>query len=139
MLPGDPAQMARRLIRVDDLPTAGTALDDLIRFYVRHLPGSDHGPLIARANARRWGLMSAPAWRATIRLAYLWDEAKARNGGRRIYATRPAVQRARDGVLIGRDGRPAADRVPVLGPDDLRRPADDLRRPATTDRRGGAR
>ena len=50
----------RRLIRVDDLPTAATRLDDPIRFYVRHLPGSDRGPMLDRASARRWGVVSAP-------------------------------------------------------------------------------
>ena len=165
VLPGDPAKLARRLIRVDDLPTAGTALDDVIRFHVRHLPGgSDHGPMFDRAPARRRGLVSAPAWRSTIRLAYVWDAAKARNGGARIYASRPRFDRGPDGVLLGVDGRPlrdrrgalvsnwrdpravplgadghpagpnnppafernpAADRVPLLGPDDLRRLAFD--------------
>ena len=112
VLPGDPAKLARRLIRVDDVPTAGTALDDVIRFHVRHLPGSDHGPMFQRPAARRWGLASAPAWRSTIRLAYLWDEAKARNGGRRIYATRPVVARvgAPGSPLLGPDGKPLRDR-----------------------------
>ena len=154
----------RRLIRVDDLPTAATALDEPVRFHVRHLPGSDRGPMITRATARRWGVVSAPAWRATIRLAYLWDEAKARNHGARVYATRPAVARGADGVILGANGKPlrdrrhavvkdwsdpravilgangkpagdgnppaqvrnpAADRVTVLGPDDLIRLAFD--------------
>ena len=108
--------------------------------------------------------MSAPAWRSTIRLAYVWDAAKARNGGARIYASRPRFDRGPDGVLLGADRRPlrdrrgalvsnwrdpravplganghpvgpnnppafernpAADRVPLLGPDDLRRLAFD--------------
>lgn len=148
----------RRLIRVDDLPGAGTPLDWQVRFHVRHLPGSDHGPAIDRARMRRWGLESAPAWRSAIRLAYLWDAAKGRNNGARVYATRPVVARGDGGVLLGADGQPlrdrrgaivadwsdrravvlgadgkpagatnppawernpAADRVPVLGPDDL--------------------
>ena len=154
----------RRLIRVDDLPTAATRLDDPIRFYVRHLPGSDRGPMLDRASARRWGVVSAPTWRSTIRLAYLWDEAKRRNNGARVYATRPVVARGADGVILGANGKPlrnprravvtdwsdrravmlgvngkpagdgnppafernpAADRVPLLGPDDLIRLAFD--------------
>ena len=154
----------RRLIRVDDLPTAATALDDPILFHVRHLPGSDRGPMFERARARRWGVVSAPTWRATIRLAYLWDAAKQRNNGSRVYATRPVVARGLGGVVLGVDNRPlrdrrgavvknwaddravplgvngkpagdgnqpayernpAADRVPVLGPDDLIRLAFD--------------
>jgi len=143
--------MLRRLIRVDDLPTAETRLDDPIRFHVRHLDGSDRGPMFDRVTARRWGLVSAPAWRAVIRLAYLWDEAKGRNHGARVYATRPVVDRGAGGVILGVDGRgavvtdwsdrravvlgadgkptgagnPAADRVPMLGPDDLIRLAFD--------------
>ena len=101
----------RRLIRVDDLPTAATALDDPLRFHVRHLPGSDRGPMLNRAPARRWGVASAPAWRSTIRLAYLWDEAKARNNGARVYATRPVVARVAGGPgLLGTDGKPLRDR-----------------------------
>jgi len=147
----------RRLIRIDDLPTAATRLDDMISFRVRHLPESDHGPMIERASTRRWRLVSAPAWRGTIRLAYLWDAAKARNNGARVYATRPVVARGPGGVILGANGKPlrdrrgavvmdwsdrravilgangkpagvdnppayernpAADRVPMLGPDD---------------------
>lgn len=166
-----------RLIRVDDLPTAATRLDDLIRFHVRHLPKSDHGPMIDRVTTRRWRLVSAPAWRGTIRLAYLWDEAKARNRGARICATRPMVARVPGGtallgpdgetlrdrrgavvtdwsdrraVMLGADGKPvgdgnppafernpAADRVPMLGPDDLIRLTfdGDLDLPASTRRK----
>ena len=112
VLPGDPAKLARRLIRVDDLPTPATPLDTPIRFHVRHLPGSDRGPMFERAAARRWGVVSAPAWRASIRLAYLWDEAKRRNHGARVYATRPVVARAAGpgSPLIGTDGKPLRDR-----------------------------
>lgn len=166
----------RRLIRVDDLPTADTALDDPIRFHVRHLPGSDRGPMIDRALTRRWGVVSAAAWRSSIRLAYLWDEAKRRNHSSRVYATRPKVARGPDGVILGADGKPlrgrhgavvadwsdsravvlgvngkpagegnppayernpAADRVPVLGPDDQIRLAfdDNLNLPASARRK----
>ena len=151
-------------IRIDDLPTAETALDDPIRFHVRHLPGSDRGPMIDRALTRRWGVVSAAAWRSSIRLAYLWDEAKRRNHGARVYATRPVVARGPGGVILGADGKPlrgrrgavvtdwsdsravilgangkpasvgnspafernpAANRVPLLGPDDQTRLAFD--------------
>ena len=104
----------RRLIRVDDLPTTATALDDPIRFHVRHLPGSDRGPMLVRATARRWGVVSAPAWRGTIRLAYLWDEAKGRNRGARVYATRPTVARGPDAVVLGADGKLLRDRRGAL-------------------------
>ena len=64
-----------RLVGVQALPTTITRLDDAIVFRVEHLPGSEHGPLIDRDLVRRWGAVSAPAWRGTIRLAYLWDKA----------------------------------------------------------------
>ena len=103
--------MDRRLIRVDDLPNASTALDAPVRFHVRHLPGSDRGPAIDRLSVRRWGLQSAAAYRSTIRLAYLWDEAKGRNNGHRIYATRPVVARVAGpgSPLIGADGKALRD------------------------------
>lgn len=104
----------RRLIAVHDLPTVATVLDDPIRFHVRHLPDSDRGPIIERSSTRRWGVVSAPAWRSTIRLAYLWDEAKLRNNGARIYATRPVVARGAGGVILGTDGKPLRDRRGAL-------------------------
>ena len=67
-----------RLVGVDALPTESTRLDDDLTFRICHLPGSDRGPMIDRERLRRYGLMSAPAWRAYLRLAYLWDAAKAR-------------------------------------------------------------
>ena len=147
-----------RLVAVQALPTAATRPDDPAVFRVEHLPGSHHGPRIDRDALRRWGLVSAPAWRAYLRLAYLWDKAKGANNGARIYATRPIVARGPGGVILGENGHPlrdyrgavvtdwsdrravilgadgkpagadnpaayernpAADRVPVLGPDDL--------------------
>ena len=111
-----------RLVGVTALPTAATRPDDPAVFRVEHLPGSERGPMIDREALRRFGTVSAPAWRAYLRLAYLWDRAKAQNGGRRIYATRPKVERARDGVLIGRDGRPVTrkDGRPVRDWSDAR-------------------
>ena len=62
-----------------------------------------------RADADAAGIVSAPAWRSTIRLAYLWDEAKLRNHGARVYATRPVVARGAGGVILGDDGKPLRD------------------------------
>ena len=93
-----------RLGGVTALPTASTRPDDPAVFRVEHLPGSERGPMIDR------------------------DGRPVRN-----WADPWAV------LLYGPDGEPlternpAADRVPVLGPDDLVRLAfdDDL----DTDRR----
>ena len=95
-----------RLVAVDRLPARDASLDDLVPFSVKHLPESDHGPLVNRQNLRQFGVQSAPAWRSLLRLAYVWDEAKARNGGHRIFATRPAVKRGLDGVLLDAQGKP---------------------------------
>ena len=151
-------RMLWRLVAVQALPTENSRMEDVIVFRVEHLPGSEHGPLLDRDRLRRFGTVSAPAWRAYLRLAYLWDAVKGKNNGARIYATRPVVARDRRGVLVGANGKPlrdqrgavvkdwsdpravilgangkpvsasnppayernpAADRVPMLGPDDL--------------------
>jgi len=168
-------RMLWRLVAVQTLPTGTSRMEDLIIFRVEHLPGSEHGPMIDRDRLRKFGTMSAPAWRAYLRLAYLWDVAKRRNNGARIYATRPVVARGPGGALLDSDGKalrdlrgtpmtdwsdpravivgangkpasdsnppayernPAADRVPVLGPDDLIRLAfdDNLDLPTATRR-----
>ena len=132
------------LVLVLALPNNRTALHDDVVLRVEHLPGSERGPLINRQQLRHLGLVSAPAWRSYLRLAYLWDEANKRNNGRRIYATRPEVERGNAGQILGPDGRalrrkdgraiadwrhgtrtgaternPRADLVPELGPDEL--------------------
>ena len=95
-----------RLVAVDRLPALDASLDDVVAFNVKHLPDSDRGPLVHRPNLRQLGLESAPGWRSLLRLAYIWDEIKTRNGGRRIYATRPVVKRGADGVLLDAQGKP---------------------------------
>ena len=125
----------RRRIRVDDLPTAATGLDEVVRFNVRQLPGCDRGPMFERAPARRWGVVSAPAWRTTIRLAYLWDEVKRRNQPRipsrswRRSSTHPCVVAARfrmsrsmRSCLFSRRSRRSSTSSSVLSP-SLRCPA----------------
>ena len=99
-----------RMVGVLALPTAATRPDDPATFRVEHLPGSGHGPMIDRDALRRWGLASAPAWRSFLRLAYVWDKAKATNNGARIYATRPVVARGPGGVILGADDKPLRDR-----------------------------
>ena len=53
---------------------------------------------------REYGAQSAPKFRAWGCLAYLWDAAKVKNGGRRIYATIPEVLRNSDGYLMDAKG-----------------------------------
>ena len=70
-------RMLWRLVAVQALPTENSRMEDVIVFRVEHLPGSEHGPMIDRDRLRRFGTVSAPAWRAYLRLAYLWDAVKA--------------------------------------------------------------
>ena len=92
------------------LPTAQAQLDDELELLVRYLPGSERGPLVDREALRLQGLTSAPRWRLYLRLAYLWDEAKARNGGHRIYAARPVVNRDREGFVLDQTGKRILER-----------------------------
>ena len=92
----------------------------------------------------RAGVVSDPAFDLELGLAYLWDDAKARNGGFRIYAHRPEVLRDDNGFITQADGQrimhrgqpvkdwqhPQADRVVVLSRDDRRRLAYGSKRPA---------
>ena len=133
------------LVVARTLPTWEIKLTDPIVLHVFSLPGSDRGPLIDRFQLRYWGLQSASAYRAYLRLAYLWDDVKGKRGSRRVYATRPKVLRDEQGHLIDAKGEqilekgrpvtdwshpraihtgeiernPAADAVPQLGSDDL--------------------
>ena len=96
------------------LPNDKTRLDDPIPFNVNLPFESDRGALIDRTALRLFGVRSAPAYRAWLRLAYLWDSAKTKNGGYRIYATRPRVMRNERGYLTDKQGRV------IAGPDPAR-------------------
>lgn len=115
-------------------------MDDEVIIEIRLPEGSDRGPAIDKQALIEAGTISDPAFDLQLGLAYLWDNAKRRNGGFRIYATRPEVLRnaqghctymaeqvilvngkpttrwdAPDAVRTGRYERnPQADRVQVL-------------------------
>ena len=110
------------LVDIDRLPTETSRLDDGFYVTVRNLPDSDRGPLLNREILRRYGAKSILKWRSYLRLAYLWDRVKAANGGHRIYATRPAVERNEDGVLLSHRHEPVInkDDRPVRRWDDTR-------------------
>ena len=125
------------LVRPVTLPTGDTRLDDVLLVDVTALPGSDHGPLVDTVRLWRLGVQSAVAWRAWIRLAYLWDDAKRRNGGFRIYASRPEVRRGQDGVILDARGQPvlAKGGLPVKNWADARAvPTGGLERHSQADR-----
>ena len=121
------------------------SLDSEIEFDVYHPPGSAHGPLIDRIALRQTGVHSAPAYRAYLGLAYLWDKYLT-GGGHRSGPTRPIVKRneqgyildGNGGMILERAGRPATnwnhprairtggdernpamDRLPMLSRNDL--------------------
>ena len=97
---------AWNIISVDSLPTLAIRPNDALTFTVRMPTGmnTSNGALIAIEPMRIYGARAAPKFRAWVRLAYLWDAAKIRNGGKRIYATVPEVLRNSDGYLVDATG-----------------------------------
>ena len=94
------------IISVDSLPTMDIKPDDRLTFTIRMPDGlnTGNGALIGIEPLREYGAQSAPKFRAWVRLAYLWDAAKVKNGGKRIYATIPEVLRNSDGYLMDAKG-----------------------------------
>lgn len=143
-----------RPMRVWRNPTRSLDSETIIE--IRLPDGSDHGPLVDKGALVDAGTVSDPAFDLQLGLAYLWDEAKARNGGYRIHATRPEVLRDGNGyitdaagkvilergqpvrrwnhplaVRTGRQERhPQADKVRVLTREERRRLAYGRKRPA---------
>jgi len=123
------------------------SLDSEVIIQIELPSGSDRGPQVDKGVLAVAGVVSDPAFDLELGLAYLWDEAKRRNGGYRIYATRPEVIRNKQGHILDpadqviveggkpatrwdhpravRTGRmernPAADRVRVLDREARRR------------------
>lgn len=80
-------------------------LDGRVYLEIRFPADSAHGPLIDKPALIGAGTISDPAFDLEMGLAYLWDEAKRRGGGRRVYATRPAVRRNAQNHLIDASGQ----------------------------------
>ena len=123
------------------------SLDSEVIIQIELPSGSNRGPQVDKGLLAAAGVVSDPAFDLELGLAYLWDEAKRRNGGYRVYATRPEVVRNRQGCIMDaagqvivkrgkpvtrwdhpravRTGRmernPAADRVRVLDREARRR------------------
>ena len=81
-----------------------TNLDSRAQIEIALPEKSHHGPLISRPALIAAGATSDPAFDGCLTLATLWDQAKAANGGYRIYATRPKVLRDPQGYLTHADG-----------------------------------
>ena len=93
------------IVQVLGMPEDLTKLDDVLPLIIRYPDGvQGNGPMIDVYRMRLYGLVSASKWRAWIRLHYLWDAAKQRNGGYAIYATIPKVKRNEQGYLLDAKG-----------------------------------
>ena len=111
--------------------------DAPIRLRLEYPPGSERGASFVRQRLITAGRESDPAYDLILALAYVWDRAKAANGGYRIYATQPDVRRDARGHLVDGDGRAvkAAKHAPVerdgrrIWPDG-NAPVSDWRHPA---------
>ena len=129
------------IVQVFAIPAANIKLDDPLPLLVRlpdGMPGE--GPMINVVILRLLGVQSAAQFRAWIKLAYIWDDAKRKNGGHRIFATRPKALRNNRGRVTDYKGNvipngnwnhkragwtgalednPAAERLPVFDDDGL--------------------
>lgn len=93
------------------------SLDSEYRIQIELPESCDRGPRIHRPSLRAAGVISDPAYDLWLSLAYVWDLAKASNGGYRIHATRPKARRDAQGCLLDmhglrvlrRDGSPVRD------------------------------
>ena len=93
-----------RPVMVRRLPNFGDLKSEIL-FEIALPDEAGHGPLIRRDALIAAGVVSDPAFDGTLALATLWDRAKAKNGGFRIYATRPKALRDSLGRLMLADGR----------------------------------
>ena len=93
------------IISVDALPNMETKSNDPLPFTIKLPEGMEvaNGAMVGLHPLRLYGANSAPKFRAWIRLAYIWDKAKIKNGGYRIYATRAQVKRSAEGYLLNQN------------------------------------
>ena len=143
-VPWDSGRSLWRTVSLTSVPRDMRALDTPIVFDVSLPPGSGQGPLIHRPTLRRYGVESAPAYRAYLSLCWYWDRYGTVNGSM-IGATRPEVRRNEAGYVLDargnvvtehgeptrrathlkavhtgkREPNPAVTQYPVLSADDL--------------------
>ena len=143
-VPWDGGRSLWRTVSLTSVPRDMRALDTPIVFDVSLPPGSGQGPLIHRPTLRRYGVESAPAYRAYLSLCWYWDRYGTVNGSM-IGATRPEVRRDEVGYVLDargsvvtehgqptrrathlkavhtgkRESNPAVTQYPVLSSDDL--------------------
>ena len=143
-IPWDEGRSLWRTVSLTSVPRDMRALDTPIVFDVSLPPGSGQGPLIHRPTLRRYGVESAPAYRAYLSLCWYWDRYGTVNGSM-VGATRPEVRRDAAGYVLDargnvvtehgqptrrathlkavhtgrRESNPAVMQYPVLSSDDL--------------------
>lgn len=61
----------RRVVSVTGIPRGPNALDDTVRIVLDLPSGFENGPIVTSQLAK-WGVRSAPAYRALLNLAYRW-------------------------------------------------------------------
>lgn len=101
----DFADLDSRAVILIELPEDADVHGFLVRWH----------PLIAA------GVVSDSAFDGALCLAWLWDRAKANNGGFRIYATRPKALRDGEGRLVDAKGNVIAGADPKLPAEDRRK------------------
>lgn len=102
---GEPgARTGRAAVQVPDIPQTPTEYGATVRFVVELPPGAGNGPLVYKPFLRKIARWSAPAYRAALTLAYLWDQHGTRKG-RYIQPTIPRLARDHAGRLINREGQ----------------------------------
>lgn len=102
---GEPgARTGRAAVQVPDIPQTPTEYGAVVRFVIELPPGAGNGPLVYKPFLRKIARWSAPAYRAALTLAYLWDRYGSRKG-RYIQPTIPRLARDHAGRLIDRDGQ----------------------------------
>ena len=105
-------------VSVPNMPEQWTTLDHPVPLDVHFRPGTiGQGALINVDRLTHYSIESPLQFRAWYRLAYCWDEAKRRNGGFRIYATRNKVLRNDDGFLLNERHEIILSSPPYLGKD----------------------
>ena len=88
---------------VRNRPERWDAYDSDVVFEVKLPPGSGSGPLVYKPYLREIGRHSAPGYRATLGLCYLWDRYGS-NKGIFKQATIPRLARNDQGELVNSDG-----------------------------------
>ena len=114
-------------------------LDSPLRLDIALPEDCDHGAALPWRPLIAAGVKSDPAFDLVVGLAYLWDRAKAKNGGYRVYATRPKARRnaanrhllAADGnIITARTATPIRKRDGTLAWPPGNVPVSDWRHPA---------